>query len=83
MMNGMNHQGRRTKPDCMKGDRVMPKKPIRKNVEDHFYACDACDYEGGFHVTFKKIEGPQRFRIVLMCPNCSQTYDIGWLIQTQ
>jgi hypothetical protein len=61
----------------------MPAEPIRKEVEDHFYACEACGYEGGFHVTFKKAGDLKSLLIVLMCPQCNQTYDIDWHIQTQ
>ena len=61
----------------------MPKEPIHKKVENHFYACEACAYEGGFHVTFKKIKEPKTCRVILMCPQCSQTYDIDWVIQIQ
>lgn len=61
----------------------MPKRPIHKEVEKHFYACESCDYTGGFHVTFKKMSKPKTHKIVLMCPSCQQTYDIDWQIQTQ
>ncbi len=61
----------------------MPTTPIRKEVEDHFYACESCEYEGGFHVTFKRTKESKTFLIVLMCPQCRQTYDIDWQIQTQ
>lgn len=62
----------------------MPVDPIKKEVKDHFYACEACGYEGGFHVTFKKKAGKTNtFLIVLMCPQCNQTYDIDWQIRTQ
>jgi transcription elongation factor Elf1 len=61
----------------------MPKRPIRKKVEKHFYTCQSCDYAGGFHVTFKKREKPETYKVVLMCPQCEQTYDIDWQIQTQ
>ena len=61
----------------------MPADPIRKEVEDHFFACEECGYDGGFHVTFKKQDNAATFLIVLMCPQCKQTYDIDWQIQTQ
>ncbi len=61
----------------------MPKRPIKKEMEKHFYACESCDYAGGFHVTFKKTRKQKTHKIVLMCPNCRQTYDIDWQIQTQ
>ncbi len=61
----------------------MPKRPIRKEVDNHFYACDSCDYAGGFHVTFKKTAKAKTFKIILMCPQCEQTYDIEWKIATE
>jgi hypothetical protein len=60
----------------------MPKEPIHKKIDGHFYACTACDYEGGFHVTFRNTETPKVLEIILMCPNCEQTYDINWKIET-
>ena len=61
----------------------MPEEPIRKEVDDHFYACESCEYDGGFHVTFKKTGESKTLLIVLMCPQCKQTYDIDWQIQTR
>ncbi len=39
--------------------------------------CASCGYGRGFHVYFRPEEG--RHRIGLICPNCGQSYDIGWL----
>ncbi len=61
----------------------MPKRPIRKKIENHFHVCDKCGYKGGFHVTFKKTRKLKTFLIVLMCPQCEQTYDIDWHIQLE
>ena len=61
----------------------MPKRPIRKKVDKHFYACEACGYQGGFHVTFKPVGKTKTYRVVLMCPQCEQTYDINWKIETE
>ena len=61
----------------------MPKKPKKKKVKEHFYACDACDYEGGFHVTFLPTDKAKTYTIILMCPQCEQTYDIDWKITTK
>lgn len=38
--------------------------------------CANCNYEKGFHVFFKKNKG--KIKIFLICPNCGQSYDIGW-----
>lgn len=61
----------------------MPKEPVHKEMEGHFHACESCDYDGGFHVTFKKTDKSKSYLIVLMCPLCKQTYDIDWQIKTQ
>ena len=59
----------------------MPKRPIKKKIENHFHVCDKCGYAGGFHVTFKKTAKAKDVHIILMCPQCEQTYDIDWHIQ--
>ncbi len=61
----------------------MSNAPVHKEVGKRFYACESCGYEGGFHVTFKKTGKPKSFSIILMCPQCKQTYDIDWQIKTQ
>ena len=65
------------------GGSLVPKLPIEHKVDDHFHQCRPCGYQGGFHVTFKKIEDGEGLSVILMCPQCEQTYDIGWKIQTQ
>jgi len=42
--------------------------------------CISCDYQKGFHIYFKKVKG--RVRICLVCPNCGQSYDFGWVTST-
>ncbi len=65
----------------------MPKAPVHRKMQEetegHFYGCESCGYDGGFHVTFKKTEKAKSFLIILMCPQCRQTYDIDWQIETQ
>lgn len=38
--------------------------------------CQSCNYQRGFHIYFKKVR--VRVRICLVCPNCGQSYDVGW-----
>lgn len=38
--------------------------------------CASCEYQKGFHVFFRRVKG--RVKIYLLCPNCGQSYDIGW-----
>lgn len=44
---------------------------------DEFRVCPQCGYERGFHVSFRSGRG--RVHIRLICPNCGQSYDIGWV----
>lgn len=43
---------------------------------EEFRVCISCEYAKGFHVSFRKVKG--RVRICLICPNCGQSYEIGW-----
>lgn len=61
----------------------MPKEPIRKKIKKHFHACESCGYAGGFHVTFRPTQIPKTHEIILLCPQCEQTYDVDWQIKTQ
>lgn len=45
-------------------------------MED-FRICLSCEYERGFHVSFHKRDDTE-VSIRLICPNCGQSYDIGW-----
>ncbi len=40
--------------------------------------CQVCDYQRGFHVSFRFEDEGQR--LYLVCPNCGQSYDIGWVV---
>lgn len=44
-----------------------------------FRQCPSCGYERGFHVSFKDAENGMA--ISLICPNCGQSYDVGWNTQ--
>ncbi len=39
--------------------------------------CPSCGYERGFHLSFFPREGGG-MSIRMICPNCGQSYDIGW-----
>lgn len=41
-----------------------------------FRVCPACGYRHGFHVFFK--ETAAGVALGLICPNCGQSYDLGW-----
>jgi len=41
--------------------------------------CRVCGYQRGFHVSFRFEK--QRQRVVLICPGCGQSYDLGWLVK--
>jgi transcription elongation factor Elf1 len=43
---------------------------------DEFRVCPQCGYERGFHVAFRK--GKEAVEIFLICPNCGQSYELGW-----
>ncbi len=45
---------------------------------EEFRACPSCGYERGFHVFLGAGEGG-RTAIGLVCPNCGQSYDVGWI----
>jgi hypothetical protein len=38
--------------------------------------CPACDYGRGFHVFFR--DDGAGVVVGLICPNCGQSYDLGW-----
>ena len=42
-----------------------------------FRVCTSCGYQRGFHVSFQEtpVGGVV---IVLICPNCGQSFDLGW-----
>jgi hypothetical protein len=43
-----------------------------------FRVCPKCDYGRGFHVSLQ--EGDDGLSIVLICPDCGQSYAPGWSI---
>ena len=50
--------------------------PKRVEIADELTLCPACDYTGGFHVSF--VRDGDRLKIVLVCPSCSAKFDIDW-----
>lgn len=44
---------------------------------EEFRVCPNCEYQRGFHVSFRK-GAKAKVRIILICPNCGQSYDLGW-----
>ena len=49
-----------------------------------FEACENCGHEGGFHIHLERRprsqDHPKPAAVILKCPNCQQTYDVGWLV---
>jgi hypothetical protein len=43
-----------------------------------FRVCPSCRYGRGFHVSFKAVE--DGLSIVLICPDCGQSYEPGWMV---
>lgn len=46
-------------------------------MHEEFRVCISCGYERGFHVSFRRNKG--KAKIVLICPQCGQSYDLEWL----
>jgi len=46
-------------------------------VADEFHACPSCDYERGFHVSFRRKGADKALKLILICPNCGTRYDIS------
>ena len=46
---------------------------------DEFRKCDECGYDRGFHSSFLK-DGSM-YRVILICPECGTSYDVGWKIE--
>lgn len=49
-------------------------------MHEEFRVCISCGYERGFHVSFRRTTG--KVGIILICPQCGQSYDLGWLISS-
>ncbi len=58
----------------------MGVKDIEKiGVDVEFRVCPSCGYELGFHISF--LSDGDRFKIILICPNCGARYDTGWNVK--
>jgi hypothetical protein len=44
-----------------------------------FRICPKCDYGRGFHVSLHETEDGQS--VMLICPDCGQSYALGWAVQ--
>lgn len=44
--------------------------------------CPVCDYPDGFHVSFD-LDNNGSGTILLICPQCSNRFRIGWPVQLQ
>jgi hypothetical protein len=44
-----------------------------------FRICRVCGYAKGFHIYFREHDKGQR--IGLICPECGQSYDLGWVVE--
>ena len=63
---------------------------LERHVLDVFEACEKCDYDRGFQLALIKRRadagttlGKERLRVVLVCPECGQRYDIGWSVEVE
>ena len=54
------------------------KKAESIKAEGEIYACPACGYSDGFHVSFKIISQAKKADIYLICPNCHKRFILGW-----
>ena len=51
--------------------------------EGSIYACPACGYEDGFHVSFNFKNDSGKGEIILICPACHQRFEIGWPVSVK
>ena len=57
-----------------------PPVPTVIAVEGELRACPECDYDNGFHVSFVGPGSDGKLTVLLICPNCSARFDLGWHI---
>jgi len=62
---------------------MEPEGTKRIHLQERLRACPACQYRDGFHVSFLQEEGVEGHRLILICPQCSATFDVGWLIAVE
>jgi hypothetical protein len=56
---------------------------IRKKIHSSFDTCDRCGYNGGFHCVPEPVKFSEHINMKLKCPNCSQIFNIGWIIKPE
>lgn len=59
-------------------------KPMLHHLNVTFETCVKCEYAGGFHIVLVQLPPTKEVRqpagVVLKCPNCGQTYEVGWIV---
>ena len=63
---------------------------LERRIQDVFEACEQCEYDRGFQIALIKRRadagstlGREKLRIILVCPQCGQRYDIGWAVELE
>jgi hypothetical protein len=51
--------------------------------EGNFRKCPVCRYNDGFHVSFQMEDGSKQGKIILICPNCHQQFQMGWKVRIE
>ena len=51
------------------------------SLKDKLVACPDCSYTDGFHIGLIEKKDSGIYRIILICPNCHQQFEIGWGVQ--
>lgn len=44
-----------------------------------FRICPKCHYGRGFHVALQEVE--EGMAVMLICPDCGQSYALGWAVE--
>ncbi len=57
------------------------KKVKGLKAQGELYKCPSCDYQDGFHVSFKWGKKSLDGEIFLICPNCQSRFRLGWNIK--
>ena len=53
----------------------------RVPVDGTWHQCPSCEYEGGWHVFFKRTRDPKLLHMDLQCPECKAKFDLGLQVQ--
>ena len=46
-------------------------------LDGSWHDCPTCDYKNGWHVFFKKTEDEKVLQMLLQCPGCHATFNLG------